>query len=304
MEEIDCPFCRRQGADLLVQDGWQAKKCPECKLVFLSPRPSEDETVQLYAEDGAHHPASAHLADYGSPANRLETGRTLRLISRHQPAGRLLELGPGSGALLAAARQQGYDVESVELNPAQVEFIRDVLGLPCRDRLDAVHGTFDVIYHRDVLSHFSDPISVFKQLHDRLAPGGVHIFETGNGDFHPRFGKLFSSFQFPDHLFFFSERSLHKLLTEAGLRHVETRRYALTTELSFTRMINRVRGKTRAPLAPAGQPGRSDGGAGRRPRTLVAVLTYVKYALRYWVGGVAPKNGRPQTMIVVATKPR
>jgi len=303
LEDIECPFCHRPGYRVLEEGGWFAEKCPECRLVFLSPRPTANETVRLYSDDEAHHSASSHLADYGSPASRLETARTLRLIREHTPRGRLLELGPGSGALLAEAQRQGYDVESVELNPAQVQFIRDVLRLPCSESLDAVDGTFDVVYHRDVLSHFSDPIAVFRALHHRLKPGGVHIFETGNGDFHPRFAKLFASFQFPDHLFFFSGRSLELLLAETGFRKVSIHRYALTAELSFTRLINRVR-RTAVPpglAAPTGLPGHP---AAVGPlRLLVPLMEYVRYGLRYWVGRLAPKLGRPQTMIVVAVKP-
>ena len=42
-----------------------------------------------------------------------------------------------------------------------------------------------------------------------LKPGGLHIFETGNlADVDHRYLKLFKAFQYPDHLFFYGDRSL------------------------------------------------------------------------------------------------
>lgn len=314
MEEITCPFCATSGDEALQEDGWTARRCPQCRLVFLSPRPLPADTEKLYVEDAAHWPASTHLMDYGSPDNRLETRRTLRLLRRHQPSGRLLELGPGSGALLATARAHGYDVSGVELNPEQVAFIRDVLDVPCAASLAEVAGTFDVVYHRDVLSHFSDPVEVFGEIHDRLNPGGFHIFETGNGDFHRRYERFFSTYQFPDHLFFFSERSIALLLERTGFDHVATHRYALAPFLAAQRAQDRLRAVRGDGAAPAGADrvpateaargiapeSRSDQPApGERPTSAVAL---VKYALRYGAGAVAPKDNRPYTMIVVARK--
>lgn len=299
VEEITCPFCDTSGDEALHQDGWTARRCPSCRLVFLSPRPEPADTEKLYVEDAAHWPASTHLMDYGSPANRLETERTMRLLRRHKPAGRLLEIGPGSGALLAAARSAGYEVAAVELNPVQVAFIRDVLDVPCAASLEEVDGLFDIVYHRDVLSHFSDPVSVFEQIFARLRPGGVHIFETGNGDFAPRYERLFSSFQFPDHLFFFSSKSISLLLERTGFVHLETLRYALVPFLLGQRLLARGRpAKTQSapPQAAAVDPEPASGLA----RTL---LGRTKYVLRYGAGSLAPKHRRPFTMIVVASRP-
>jgi 2-polyprenyl-3-methyl-5-hydroxy-6-metoxy-1,4-benzoquinol methylase len=47
---------------------------------------------------------------------------------------------------------------------------------------------FDIISHCDVLSHFTDPVAEFKMMLDRLNPGGLLIFETGNfGDVNPSY---------------------------------------------------------------------------------------------------------------------
>ncbi len=300
MESITCPLCDEPGDPHLHEGRWTARRCPLCRLVFLSPRPSAEDTAQIYVGDEAHWPASSHLMDYGSPTSALETKRTLAMLRRHVPAGRLLELGPGSGALLAAAQAAGYDVEAVELNPDQVAFIRDTLHVPCADDLGAVTGPFDVVYHRDVLSHFSDPIEVFEQIHALLAPGGYHVFETGNGDFRRRYASWFSTFQFPDHLFFFSRQSLALLLKRTGYTHVASHRYALTPFLFFQRASDRLRPKE-PETAPASQPAAGESSSSMPGRS-AAALAWLKYGLRYWGGSLAPKEGRPQTMVIVARR--
>ena len=63
---------------------------------------------------------------------------------------------------------------------------------------------FDVIYHRDVLSHLYDPMNTFRLIHQSLNDKGLLVFETGNiADVNPKYLGLFSQFLYPDHLYFF-----------------------------------------------------------------------------------------------------
>src|SRR3990170_4015788 len=97
----------------------------------------------------------------------------------------MLEIGAGSGYFLYEARKKGFDVYANEYNPVLASFIQTKLGIPCAS--EVLHDghfkgkKFDIIYHRDVLSHCFDPISDFRKLHGMLNPGGFMVFETGNG---------------------------------------------------------------------------------------------------------------------------
>ena len=74
---------------------------------------------------------------------------------------------------------------AVEINLRQAEFIREKLGISVEtnpfDESSFRGILFDVICHFDVISHFYDPISEFRQFNRRLKEDGILFFETGNG---------------------------------------------------------------------------------------------------------------------------
>jgi SAM-dependent methyltransferase len=302
-ETIRCPFCGDDGQEVLHQDGWTGRQCASCRLVFVSPRPSAEATREIYTADESNERARGHVASFSSPTARLDARRVVRLLDSLMPPGRLLEIGPGGGAVLHAARRNGWTVGAVELNPGQAAFIRDTLGTACWGSLEEVEGTWDVVYHRDVLSHLPDPVQEFKAMRELLRENGLHVFETGNGDFARRFDTLFASFQFPDHLFFFSPKALGLLLDRSGFDLVKINAFSLVPLLRLENVVRRVRGRggvvgserVSETQFEISEPGR----AGSWARTALAVA---RFAAVHGIGRVAPKRLRPQHLIVVARR--
>ena len=182
METIRCIFCppRDQADPIAIQENsWNGRQCMRCGLIYVSPRPSPDEIVNLYAHDSAHTD-SAVLAR-NELHRRLCARHSLRILKKYLPAGDLLEIGAGGGFFLNEARRAGFNVKGIELNPLQAQTIVQN-GIPCETRPVTLAFTgkqFDVIYHCDVTSHFFDPIAEFKAMAARLKPGGLLMFETG-----------------------------------------------------------------------------------------------------------------------------
>ena len=79
----------------------------------------------------------------------------------------------------------------------------DVLA-PTLDGLDDSHGQFDVLTAIDVVEHIVDPMPFFRQVRDRLAPGGVLVLLTGNSSsFSWRMqGGMFWYCSLPEHVSF------------------------------------------------------------------------------------------------------
>ena len=263
------------------------------------------EVAAIYTEDAAHGPAAMHINHFGQSARQLTTRKTVKLLRRYRKSGRLLEIGPGGGELLRQAIAAGYEVAAVELNPIQAEHIRSSLGVPVWQSISDVEERFDIVYHCDVLSHFFDPVTAFKEIRAVLNDGGLHIFETGEGDFHSKYNRLFSSFQFPDHLFLFSQSSLIELLRRTGFTHVKTLRYSIVAQLMLEKLLSPVKGRAL---------GVDDSGAAVSGASVSATkwvtdlkatmfaLNWVRHFVRYGVGRIAPHTGRPQTVVVVARK--
>lgn len=293
METIDCIFCgRAEEPDPVVirENGFEGRQCQSCRLIYISPRPSVHEIANLYAHDEAKTGAATLRKSEFS--RRLAAKHTLRLLRSQRPNGSLLEIGAGMGFFCDEAKSLGYVPHAIELNPIQAEHCQGfgipVCGLPLAEAYPGMK--FDIVYHCDVLSHFSDPVAEFKLMVDRLNPGGLLIFETGNfGDVDPEYYRLIPSFQYPDHLFFFSQSSLRMLLDRCGLKALEIRRYGRLAEM----MIQRKSGRTERTA--------SANGAGLIALTRQAkIKQLLRHLILYKIGALHPIQRAPQTLVIFA----
>jgi len=304
------PGCRSCSTDAngdsvaITENGHDGYQCLDCGLIYISPKPDPDKIVNLYDHDSAHVSAQEWINASGSYGKALKAQMTLRFMRRYQPAGELLEIGAGGGAFLREAARY-YRVHGAEFNPAQVSHMQS-LGIDCRQgAFEKVFAgmTFDVIYHCDVLSHLFDPVADFQAMRNMLKAGGIIVFETGNfGDLGRRHYSLVERWQYPDHLYFFSRRSLSNLASAAGLKIEMVREYSRSLEMSLGNLLKPARSvvKQRG-RSTSGSKSRASGGGGKTKlvRLAMTLKHMVDYVLTYQLGAFLPKSGRPQTVIVV-----
>ena len=311
MAEAECIFCNKKSPQIVIEEeGYQCRKCPSCDLIYISNRPSLEEIEKLYNNnDRANRSADASISGFFS--RRLHARHHLRIIKKFIKNGSMLEIGPGEGSFLYEARKEGFEVGGIELNKIQANFIKNRLGISCEESpLDAFSfdgKKFDIIYHRDVISHFYDPIAELQKMNERLKDNGFLIFETGNlGNVEEKYFKLFSSFQLPDHLFFFSEENLKELFRRTGFEFVKVYKYSKLPLLWIMRSI-----KTKTdPFTVRGE--KRD--LSKRNKSFLKINSFIfKYFLRnafnyfsylmlYKIGYMIPKKGRPQSLFVIAQK--
>jgi SAM-dependent methyltransferase len=309
MEEISCIFCGLLSQRVVIKEnGYKGVVCDRCKLIYISPRPSAGEINELYSKEHAGMYADAQ---FGFERFKQMAARgTLRCIRAYRPKGSLLELGPGGGCFLNQAREDGYEPHGIELNPLEARYIKENLGIPC-ESIALSHGSFggkqfDFVYHHDVLSHLWNPINVFLEIHRALKPDGLLVFETGNiADVDERYYKWFSQFLYPDHLFFFGEKSIGLLLERTGFKLLHMSREAILPELMLQKALWRMKDSLK-------DKHYSKGGVAARdippaPKSLTAkrklrlLYRYVLYHLGRF-GKVLPKAGRPLKLVVIAEK--
>lgn len=319
MEDVACILCGRHSDEIAIHEsGFTGRRCRGCGLIYLSPRPSREDIADIYTTDSAHVSAESHISTEYS--KRLRARHNLAMISSLSKGGDILELGCAGGHFLDEARNMGFSPYGIEPNLVLAEFVRQELGVPCEEsplREGSFGGKrFDVIYHCDVLSHLFDPVAEFAAMHRALKEGGVLAFETGNlADVGESYLKRIPSFQYPDHLFFFGFHSMSRLLELTGFELMSTYSYSILPQLAASRVFATF--KTWLPAADrssshAATAAESVGsGVGRShqsvhwfvPRTLIKHGgEYAKHLLRYRVGRIVPKLGRPQTVLAVARK--
>jgi len=325
MNEIRCIFCKIESNHVVIEEnGYKGKKCPQCGLIYISPRPSFDEIVDLYGCDNANISAKSHIhADF---LKRLYARHNLRVIRSVVKSGALLEIGAGAGYFLDEARKMGFDPHGLELNPIQANHIRNRLNIPCEESLLNKSGfegkQFDVVYHCDVISHFFDPISDFRKINEIMKDDSFLIFETGNlGEVDQMYFKYFQRFQYPDHLFFFSADSLVSLLEKTGFEFIRIYRYSILPQLAVIKALSGIinlikrlalKSNEKEEHLAEGSSVAIQSATDTRSfsvryfvkKGVRNVYRYFHYVLRYKVGRIAPKVRRPQTVIVVAKKSR
>jgi SAM-dependent methyltransferase len=309
MNDVACIFCGKHSDNIAItENGYNGLKCCDCNLIYISPRPTDSEISEIYTDDHALMYADAQFQF--DTYSRMVASRTLRKIGGYRKSGSVLELGPGGGTFLSEARKRGYEPFGIELNPIERRWITGKLGIPCEGvalNEDSFQGRqFDIIYCKDVLSHLPDPISVFRNANRALKNGGLLVFETGNiADVRKEFYKYFAQFSYPDHLFYFGEKSLKHLLELTGFACRDIFRENIMLQL----LLQKVLWKMKDPLKDKSMEFRSEADTGsKRASSSVSLKRRIRLLYRYAcdylirMGVVLPKEGWPLKLIVVAEK--
>jgi SAM-dependent methyltransferase len=127
----------------------------------------------------------------GMTAAQVEAERTVWVkvvdnISRHVAQGRWLDVGAGSGMLLALARECGFDVVATDARSQTAAALRargiDVLADRDAELDDGEPARFDVISFCDVLEHMPFPLLALSGASRALRDGGVLFISSPNRD--------------------------------------------------------------------------------------------------------------------------
>lgn len=236
-----CPLCDRlRPAVLRRPDGLPLAHCPECHLWFVARVIPQDELERFYSDYwGTFRPAPGTPAGVRRFREAAHAGaeadvRLQRLEALLGGLGgrRILEVGCGLGAFLAAARARGADVIGQELSGAACEFVRGKIGVSAlHEPLESVEkavGAVDAVAMIDVLEHLARPKEALASVWRMLSPGGLLLVWTPNG------GGAGSSLETArawigfrvdlDHLQYFSVATIARLCHGGGWRieHLET----------------------------------------------------------------------------------
>lgn len=167
-------------------------------------------------------------ADYtGSEATlRAEFRKTLAHILKFKPkAGHLWEFGCAYGFFLTEAGPHFASASGIELCEDAVNFCRS-RGLTVQCGVvepDTLPPSIDVAVGLDVIEHIPEPQQAVQMIAERLNAGGVLLLTTGDwasflaGAMGPKW-RLMTP---PQHLSFFTPKSMRLMLEGAGLRVLE-----------------------------------------------------------------------------------
>lgn len=207
-------------------------KCNKCGLIFTNPMPALGEHYTNTVDD---------VYVESTPQRRKTSKHAVKVLARHKPSGRLLDIGCNTGVFLDAAAER-YEVEGIELSEWSADMASERHKVHRRP-IGELHleQQFDVITMWAVIEHIEDPRAELQCVYDALAPGGIAAFYTGDIDsvLARIMGKRWWFF-IGMHLFFFSRRTLTLLLEEVGFEFLEYRRHRVYFQLfSLASSFNR-----------------------------------------------------------------
>ncbi len=229
-----CPVCgTSKWREPLI--GTRLRRCHHCDTYLNDRSADRAEEERLY--DHCESQAVQDTHDIAAVQWKWVSG-----LIEGRAGLRVLDIGCGSGAFLAAARASAAEVHGLELDPAGIATARAAgipvtagslfdQGLPVGNGVDKGAGTWDVISFWDVLDHLEWPDRALRMAAESLAPGGVLAVRGRNAAFHvplkarrSRWPGLHARLAVPDvsvvHRWGFSASGWSRLLVSAGLTDV------------------------------------------------------------------------------------
>ncbi|HXZ48489.1 MAG TPA: class I SAM-dependent methyltransferase [Usitatibacter sp.] len=188
---VRCPGCDAPAGEaepLFVARSLRHVRCRRCALVFTLDVLAGEADRALYQPNTA---MAAYLAlKEGPDYARLERDKARYLASlaaRFGARGAFLDIGCSTGALMAAAREEGFEPYGLDANPDMVERARARFGGRAAtgyfpDALPSDWPRFGAIAILDLLEHMVEPKVFLGQLAERLDPAGLLLVQVPNFD--------------------------------------------------------------------------------------------------------------------------
>ena len=224
---IPCDLCGAGNPERILEssrlDG-PLVRCRQCGFYYVGERRSNlafgaDSSV---ATTERIREANRELGNLDLTEERrlagLNAKTRLQLIRQYRSSGKLLEVGCARGDFLRVARDY-FQVVGVEPNE---ELARDAVAVaPVHQGVIETHPhtEYDVAATFHVIEHTDSPRRFLEAIAARVRTGGLVVIETPNIHSVP-FRLLKSRWRqfIPEHYFFFDEKTMGKLLEDAGFK--------------------------------------------------------------------------------------
>jgi len=225
MAESTCIACGGASLDTAFAKGpFEIRRCRACGLGRTADVESFD-AAEYYSEayfQGGH---ADSYGDYqGSEAIlRAEFRRTIDyLLPLTSGRNRLLEFGCAYGFLLQEAQPHFEHVEGIELSADAVRACR-AKGLQVTAGVvddTTLHGPYQAVIGLDVIEHVPEPHETVRLLGTHMERGAVLLMTTGDwaSPMARITGRHWRLMTPPQHLSFFTPRSMRAMLEAAGFR--------------------------------------------------------------------------------------
>ena len=236
VEYVPCDICNENSAvPMFEENGFILNRCNQCGHFYVSPRPSSGSNHG--SEEEIPSP-SIHVSDELRRKPLFE--RYVNYVKRCVPRGKWLDIGCGCGTLLQVARQNGFEVEGIEINPERLAYCRDAGLKVYENDIDSnfpLPSSYDVISLINVFSHLRSPIATFTAINRILTDKGIILLATSElGE--KAYKDEVENWHIPDHLHFAGSNTFQSIASKLNLKisyasRSLTQKVVLSEKLSY-----------------------------------------------------------------------
>lgn len=207
------------------------QRCGNCSFVFVENPPTN--YAEIYSEDYYRGNGGDPMINYaedvalGDRSVKIYECRGIEqwaLDVRERIGGgsgrRWLDLGCGTGSLVKFLEPR-WDAVGTDIGAGLAFAIRSGARIVNEDKLQELHGSFDVVSSIEVIEHAADPLNVIAQAFALLRSGGIFLFTTGNSTPYLKAISDWSYVSPPVHVSFFNPRASTLALRRCGFESLE-----------------------------------------------------------------------------------
>ena len=225
-----CPFCNSENnthyLDLkdyfLTQEDFQIVRCNDCGLLYTSPRP-EASKMQSYYESKEYFSHqennSGFIPRVYEFVKSINLKRKLNIATSGKIAGRILDIGCGTGDFLLKAKQSNWNVSALEPNDNARTIASKRLETTIfhpEEISQIPDSSFDVITMWHVLEHVEDLSNEVQHLYRMLDDNGRLVIAVPNYKSYDAFyyKDKWAAWDVPRHLSHFDKNTMQNVFSD------------------------------------------------------------------------------------------
>ncbi|MCL2719860.1 MAG: methyltransferase domain-containing protein [Treponema sp.] len=235
-----CPVCGAEtGKNLSRLSDRTYRRCGKCAVIYMDriTEPPIEYEKEYFFENYKKQYGKTYLEDFenikNSGKNRLKIIKTLLPLCASAPLRdetrlpSLLDIGCAYGPFLKAAQEEGFAPFGIDPAEDAVRYVQQELKIPAiqgffpnTELTNQGNKTYDVVTLWFVIEHFTNCVTVLKEISRLLKPGGILAFSTpsysgisGSSNL-----KKFLSQSPADHFTIWSPKMCKKALLLAGFK--------------------------------------------------------------------------------------
>ena len=253
---MKCYLCSSPTRMYLHKNGFDLYKCVSCGLIRTDLKEKYETFVEKHYSRGyfTGDATRSAYADYGKDKAYItkNLNKFLRFIRERKTRGTFLDVGCAYGYAVESALAYGFDAYGFDASLHAVEEAKTLVGSKriqqgLISNVSYGQQKFDVVSLFDVFEHLADPVRDIKRLAGFLSPDGVMMIATGDVKSVAAriFGRRWTFFIPPQHLFFFDHKTMTTALEKAGLKPVKWYRIGKWLSLGYVLHLGRTTGESK-----------------------------------------------------------